>query len=147
MLLMRVSAHSDLSTNASRPAANAVFLMQGSVKVVIITIGTAGMSRFSTQLASIPFRTGIDRSMTIRSGRSSRALSIPSQPSSASPQTTHSGCSSNNVRRLRRMCGLSSTIRIDFTSARFRLNTVDCHGGLPALQSSNHRTPAYRRQN
>lgn len=141
-----VCGDSDLSTTASRPAAIAVLLIQGSLKEVNMTIGTAGMIRLSTEVATMPFRTGIARSITIRSGRSSRALSMPSQPFSASPQITQSGCASNNLRRLGRMCGLSSTIRIDFTSARFRLNTFDCHGGLPALQSGKHCTPAYRRQ-
>jgi hypothetical protein len=33
----------------------------------------------------------------------------------SSPQTAQSGCCSNTVRKLRRISGLSSTIRMDFT--------------------------------
>jgi hypothetical protein len=85
-----------------------------------MTIETAGISRFSTEVAKMPFRTGIARSITIRSGRSFAAFSIPSQPFSASPQMTESGYASSNFRKLSRINGLSSTIKIDFTYARFR---------------------------
>ena len=39
----------------------------GSTKVVNITIGTVGMSCLRARLASVPFMTGIARSITIRS--------------------------------------------------------------------------------
>jgi hypothetical protein len=140
---MSVVAPSDLSITAWTPAANATSLMQGLVKVVNMTIGVAGMSCFSVRLASIPFSRGMARSMTMRSGWSIWALSIPSQPFSASPQITHSGCCSNKVRKLRRISGLSSTMRIDFTYARFKVERSYLRVNRLRLQSGKRCTLAY----
>ena len=124
-----VSGDSDLSTNASRPAAIAIFLIEGSLKEANMTIGTAGIICLNTAVATMSFSMGIARSITIRSGRSSLALSIASQPFSASPQMIQPGRASSNLRKQQRITALSSTIRIDFTSARFRLNTFNFHYG------------------
>jgi len=68
ILLTREVVPSDLSTNASNPAANAAFLKQGLVKAVNMTIGVAGTNFFNIRPAEIPFRRGIAKSITIRSG-------------------------------------------------------------------------------
>jgi hypothetical protein len=79
----------------------------------------AGISRFSSRAASIPFITGMARSSKIKSGCSCRALSTPSCPFSASPQTSQPLCCSSTSRKQRRTSGLSSTINMNFTHARF----------------------------
>src|SRR4051812_32840298 len=58
------------------PAARASLDRKASVKVVNITSGVAGNSRLSTRAASIPFMTGMMRSITMTLGWSWRALSI-----------------------------------------------------------------------
>ncbi len=116
---IRAEVLSDLSIKSRTPASSATFLMCGSAKVVYITIGTAGISRLRMRVASMPFITGIERSITIRSGLSFCALSIASEPFAASPQTVQSGFSSNNAHKLRLISGLSSTTKIRFTCSRF----------------------------
>jgi hypothetical protein len=68
MLLIREGVPSDLSTNASKPAANAAFLKQGLVKAVNMTTGVAGSNFFNIRLAEMPFNRGIAKSITIKSG-------------------------------------------------------------------------------
>src|ERR1700681_2128954 len=77
-----------------------------------MTIGTWGSIAFRTDPASIPFVTGIAKSITIKSGLSVLAFSIASRPLTASPQTLNRVCDSRKNRSNWQTMELSSAIRI-----------------------------------
>jgi hypothetical protein len=76
--------------------------------------GTWSMISCRTRAASSPFIAGIDKSNTIKSGRSAFAFSIASRPSTASPHTFQSSLNSRIFRMARQITGLSSTSKIRF---------------------------------
>ena len=66
-------------------------------------MGVIGNNRFNSQAASMPFITGMERSIMIRSGWSIWAISTASCPFSASPQTSKSLCEANRKHSMRRI--------------------------------------------
>lgn len=63
--------------------------------------------------------TGIDKSRTTKSGRSSFAFSTPSRPSTASPHTVQPSLNSRILRSAPRIAGLSSTTNIRLGTPRY----------------------------
>jgi hypothetical protein len=80
--------------------------------MVSITIAVFGADKVIRRAASIPFITGIWKSMITTSGLSSWALFTATWPFSASPQICHSVFFSMQHRSACRIRSLSSTIRI-----------------------------------
>ena len=68
-----------------------------------------------SRAASTPSISGIEKSITIKSGASWCAFFTASAPSTASPQTCQSEFSSRKVRSPHRIGGLSSAIKIRVT--------------------------------
>ena len=69
---------------------------------------------FSSRAASTPFKTGMDKSRTIRAGRCFTANSTASCPLVDSAQTSYSLSAENISHNIFRINGLSSAIRIVF---------------------------------
>jgi len=83
-----------------------------SVFIVKRMTGVCGIAFFKTVAASAPFKRGIARSISIKSGWNVFAFSIASTPSIAS-RTLRSVClPSSNIRTDRRIVALSSAINI-----------------------------------
>jgi len=79
---------------------------------VRIRTAAAGLCSLICGKALRPSRFGIEMSRRTKSGLSSAAFSMASMPSAASPHTTHPSCFSMMVRRMLRICGSSSTIKM-----------------------------------
>src|SRR5579864_14048 len=84
----------------------------GSSETLSTTTNVEGSSSLIMRMASSPLRRGIRKSISTRSGASSRTRAMPSYPSLASPITTNSGDSPRIARMPRRARSLSSTISV-----------------------------------
>jgi hypothetical protein len=131
-------------TTACIPAERASGYSWGNSCVVSSMSQTLGRILMRSGAASRPFITGIDISMTIRSGRRLGAFSIASLPCSASPQTTKFGCESNKGRTAHRIVALSSTRSTFFLGI---VSPVEyCFdNGLAALPNKSGRRSVKRR--
>ena len=69
-LLIKTAASCDFETNARMPIKRACCSKNLSANALYIINGTEGMSRFRIRAASSPFMPGMERSITIKSGRS-----------------------------------------------------------------------------
>ena len=95
--------------NPEAPASLASFSTPGSACAVRITTGSPGRSSWILRIASIPSKSGMDRSISTRSGSSLRARSVASRPPPASPATSMPFTILSADVRARRKAGWSST--------------------------------------